>query len=173
MIRPLKQSDADAYVVLRRRSLTESPLCFAASPEDDFAGAQLRPEWNVFGAFHRDDRGDTLAGIVGLLRDAKLKSPHKVHVWGMYVAPEHRGRGYGKQLLEAAVAHARSLPGIDWISLTVTDAAPAARKLYEQAGFELWGTHPDALRHEGRSVSDCHMLLRIQRAEGRGQRAED
>jgi ribosomal protein S18 acetylase RimI-like enzyme len=157
MIRALTSTDNGAYVKLRRRSLTESPLCFAASPDDDFAGTQLRPEWTVFGAFD----GDTLAGMVGLLRDAKLKSAHKVHVWGMYVAPEHRGRGFGKALLEAAISHTRTLPGVAAVSLTVTDAAPEARRLYERAGFTLWGTQPDALRHDGRAVDDHHMLLRL------------
>lgn len=157
MIRILTESDDSAYVALRRRSLTESPLSFAASPEDDFAGSNLRPEWIVLGAF----AGDTLAGLVGLLRDAKVKSAHKVHVWGMYVAPEHRGQGLGRGLLEAAIHHARSLPGATWISLTVTDAAPGARRLYEQAGFEVWGTQPDALRHDGRTVADHHMMLAL------------
>lgn len=156
MIRLLKETDRSAYAQLRRRALTEAPLSFAASLEDDFA-AEWRTEWTVFGAF----AGETLAGMAGLLPDAKRKSAHKAHLWGMYVAPEYRGCGLGKGLLEAAVAHARTLPGVTLVSLTVTDAAPQARRLYEQAGFQLWGTHPEALRHEARSVADHHMLLRL------------
>jgi len=41
----------------------------------------------------------------------------------------------------------------------VTERAPEARRLYERAGFELWGTEPDALRHAGESVTEYHLAL--------------
>ncbi len=39
MIRELRDGDVDAYAELRRESLLESPLAFASSPQDDFAGS--------------------------------------------------------------------------------------------------------------------------------------
>ena len=36
-----------------------------------------------------------------------------------------------------------------------------ARRLYERAGFEIWGTEPEALRHDGQSVAEHHMALHI------------
>ena len=41
------------------------------------------------------------------------------------------------------------------------EAAPEAGRLYERAGFERWGTEPNALQHDGRSVAEHHMLLRL------------
>ena len=162
MIRPLEERDAEVFVALRRRALTDSPLVFAASLEDDFVaspqavrdGIARAPDWIIFGAF---DTG--LAGAVGVMRDRHRKMSHKVHVWGMYVVPEKRRRGIASALLAAALDHARALPGISAIHLGVTSAGDDARRLYERAGFRIWGTQPDALRAGDESVSEYHMVL--------------
>lgn len=168
-VRALREEDAEAYVELRQEALREAPLAFAASPESDFVGspeavrAQLRraPEWAILGAFE-DERLGRLIGAVGLFRDRHPKSAHKAHLWGMYVTPGHRRQGIAAELLDAAIRHARSLPGLARVSLSVTAAAPGARRLYERAGFEVWGTEPDALRHDGKSVAEHHMALRLE-----------
>lgn len=157
MIRVLDEHDLAAYAALRRESLLESPLAFGASPETDVAGTQIGGNVTVFGAF----AGDELAGAAGLLRGRHAKSAHLVSLWGMYVSPRHRGTGLGRALLDACLGHARAVKGIEAIQLSVTDAATAARRLYERAGFVTWGIQPDALRHGGRSVSEHHMLLRL------------
>ena len=82
-----------------------------------------------------------------------------MQLWGMYVTPEHRHRGFAAQLLDAAIAHARTLTGVGWIDLTVTSAADAACRLYQRAGFTRWGTAADALRCDGVAVDEHHMAL--------------
>lgn len=155
MIRRLREEDLEAYVTLRRASLLDTPLAFAASPESDFVSTvDAARQALIFGAFD----GDAIVGCVGLIRDRHPKAAHKAHVWGMYVAPSHRGRGVGRALLEFAIAHARSL-GVEWLHLGVTDAANEARRLYERAGFVAWGREPDALRHAGVSVDEQRMAL--------------
>jgi RimJ/RimL family protein N-acetyltransferase len=168
MIRQLGEHDAEAYAALRRTALVESPLAFGASPEDDFVStaeavrAQLRgaPEWVILGAFSPAPPVD-LVGAVGVVRDRHLKGRHKAHLWGMYVVPGHRRQGIAAELLQAALRHARCLPGVTWVHLGVSEAAPAARRLYERAGFEVWGTEPEALRHDGRVVIEHHMARRV------------
>lgn len=164
LIRPVGASDLEAYAALRRQSLLELPLAFSASPETDVA-MQLgaAPDWMLFGAFAPE-----LAGAVGLMRGRHPKAAHKLHLWGMYVAPSHRRRGLGAKLLEAAIAHARSMKDVEWIQLGVTDAAADARRLYERMGFVSWGSEPDALRFEGRSVAQEHMALRVAAGSGTG-----
>ncbi len=165
MIRALQDPDAEAYVELRGAALRESPLSFASSPDDDFisspeaAREQFRraPESVIFGAFR-----PSLVGTIGLYRDRHLKSSHKAHIWGMYVDPTLRRQGVGRELLEAALGHARALPGVAWIHLSVSSTAHDARKLYERVGFQLWGTEPDALRYDGRTVEEVHMDLRLE-----------
>ena len=164
MIRPLCEKDVDPYIALRQRALRENPLAFSSSAENDFAssresllpGLQRAPEWMLFGTFD-----PVLAGSVGLMRARHAKAAHRMQVWGMYVAPEHRSRGLGGQLLEAAIAHARALQDVEWIDLSVTSVADAARRLYERAGFVSWGTSVDALRCEGHVADERHMALRL------------
>ena len=55
-------------------------------------------------------------------------------IWGMWVAPAFRRRGYGEQLLAAGLAWARDL-GLESISLDVFPANTAAVALYQAAGF--------------------------------------
>jgi len=165
MIRALGEEDFDAYIALRQQALRECPLSFSASAEDDFASSHdslrqqlaLAPDWVIFGAF---DRG-ALAGSVGLFRQRRVKTAHRAQIWGMYVAPAYREHGFGARLLDAAIARARALPGIAWIDLDVTTAASAARRPYERAGFQVWGTRRDALRLEGHAVEEHHMSLQI------------
>jgi RimJ/RimL family protein N-acetyltransferase len=57
---------------------------------------------------------------------------------GMFVAPEWRGRGVGRTLLEACVAWARAA-GAHKIALQVWPHNVAARRLYESFGFEQEG----------------------------------
>ena len=164
MIRKLRAEDAEAYVELRRQALQDAPGAFAASAEDDLVATaeavreQLRraPESVLIGAFQ-----ERLVGMVGLYRDRHVKSAHKAHLWGMYVAPAVRGQGIGSLLLAAALDHARALPGVSWVHLSVSSAAPAAQRLYERAGFRVWGSEPDALRHGGETLVDHHMALRL------------
>jgi ribosomal protein S18 acetylase RimI-like enzyme len=110
----------------------------------------------VLGAFEPE-----LIGAVGLYRDPHLKASYKVHIWGMYVAPAYRSQGIARGLLDAAIAHAAKLSGVEWIHLGVSSAAPAARRLYESAGFEEWGAEPDALRHAGQSAVEYHLARRL------------
>lgn len=167
-IRCLVEDDAEAYTALRREMLLDAPLSFAASPEDDVAGSveavrrQIRaaPDSVIFGGFQPQ-----LVGAVGLYRDRHVKASHKAHVWGMYVKRDWRRRGLAAALLEAVLAHARALPGVDWVHIGVSSSAPAARRLYERLGFRAWGEEPEAARHEGESAVEIHMALRLRAAE--------
>jgi RimJ/RimL family protein N-acetyltransferase len=143
-IRALQDRDVEAYVKLRREALVDSPLAFVASPSDDLFSSpetvreELRraPEAIIIGAFRPH-----LIGAVGLHRDRLLKSAHKVHLWGMYVTPNHRRQGVASSgLLDAVLRNAAAMPGVSWVHLKVSAATPGARRLYERAGFHVWGT---------------------------------
>jgi ribosomal protein S18 acetylase RimI-like enzyme len=167
MIRQLQEDDAQPYADLRREALLDSPLAFTASPKDDLAASvenvreQLRRAADsvIIGAFRED-----LVGAVGLYRDHHVKTAHKAHLWGMYVTPDHRRQGLGADLLDAALQHARSLTGVAWVQLCVSSAAPEAQRLYERAGFQVWGVEPDAVRHEDQAVVEYHMALQLEKA---------
>ncbi len=163
-IRRLDPEDAESLVALRREALESHPLAFGASIDDDralsleFVRTSLAdPDQAVFGGFD----GEKLIGMVGVLRATRVKIHHKAHLWGMYVSPHVRARGIGRALLEAAIGQARAWPGVEQLHLGVTDAAVAARKLYEAAGFRIWGREPRALQWEGRFVDEFHLVLDV------------
>ena len=96
----------------------------------------------VLGAF--DEEG--LAGIVGLAFEPREKAWHKVTLFGMYVSARARQRGLGAQLVQAALAEAKSHPKLRLIQLTVTAGNDAAFNLYQRCGFVQFGLEPMAVR---------------------------
>jgi len=160
--RRLQAADATAFVALRRVALETEPLAFGASAEDDVglvlesARAFLGDHEGQAVFWHFD--GADLVGAVGLLRASKVKQRHKATIWGMYVHPRARKKGVAQALLDAAIQHARGW-GLDQVLLSVSEAAPAAKRLYERAGFRAWGQEPRALLWEGRFVDEHHLVL--------------
>lgn len=162
-IRPLAAAEAEAFVDLRREALEAAPLAFGASVDDDrglsveFMRESLaNPDAaTVLGAFE----GDRLLGIAGVGRYPKIKQRHRAVIWGMYVSPAGRGLGTGRALLDSAVERARSWSGVLQVHLSVTDAAPEARRLYESYGFVEWGAEPRALGRDGQFVTEYHLVL--------------
>lgn len=173
-IRRLRAEDGAALVALRREALESEPLAFGASVEDD-RGLSLEfvrtvladdQEQAVFGSFE----GADLTGMVGLFRASRVKQRHKAGIWGMYVAPRARSKGVGRALLEAVIQHARSW-GLEQVQLSVTDAAPTAKRLYETAGFRPWGREPRSLQWKGRFVDEHHLVLELRDPATRGERS--
>lgn len=162
-IRRLTAEDIDASIALRKAMLADAPGSFGSSPAQDRGSdpAHVRehlsgwPGQATFGAF-----APGLVGSVGLRREVREKEQHKAFIWGMFVAPEYRRQGVGRQLMQSAIEHAGTLGGVERVHLSVTDAAPGALKLYKSLGFVVWGTETDALRlADGRSYDEHHMTL--------------
>ena len=165
-IRFLDSGDLTAYRDLRLAALQESPTAFGSShieeaelPLTEFA-ARLRPpdkpDNGIFGAFV-DDKG--LVGILGFAREYRVKRAHIASVWGMYVSPEFRGRGFGAALVDEAIAHARRLGSVRQIVLSVTASNVAAGALYRSRGFERIGLERDALCIDGKYFDEEQMAL--------------
>ena len=166
-IRLLTPDDAEAFFRIRRAALENAPMAFGSTPENNGVSSVALarellgrgPDSVVIGAF-----ADMLVGSIGMNRQGSVKRAHKITVWGMYVVPQAQQRGTGRALLEAGIAHAEALRGVGQIHLGVSEAAGAARRLYERCGFTIWGTEPDALRHDGESAAVHHMVLKLKPA---------
>jgi ribosomal protein S18 acetylase RimI-like enzyme len=111
----------------------------------------------VFGAFV----SDRLAGFLAFVRPKRPKLLHGAELHGMYVSPEFRRRGLGGALVDAALAHARSLAGVRQLKLAVNATNLAARSLYRSRGFMLFGLEPDALCVDGRYYDEEFYFLRL------------
>jgi GNAT superfamily N-acetyltransferase len=64
--------------------------------------------------------------MVRFRRERGPKCVHKAVLWGMFVRPEHRGRGIGRRLLEGLLALARAVSGLEQIKLTVNPVQESA-----------------------------------------------
>ena len=61
-------------------------------------------------------------------------------------------------LVQALLAHARSLPELQQLDLTVTEGNPMAQALYERCGFSVWGVMPRAVKVDGCLFAKVHMV---------------
>jgi GNAT superfamily N-acetyltransferase len=87
--------------------------------------------------------GDPPHGIAVLrFRPAIWSAGLECYLAELYVAPDRRGQGDGRALLDAALALARA-EGADTIDLGTSEDDTAARALYESAGFTNREGRPD------------------------------
>lgn len=70
------------------------------------------------------------------------------------------GRGVGRSLLRALIAHAESLPGIEQLNLTVVDGNLGAIHLYQSEGFVSFGREERALIVDGEALTELTMVRR-------------
>jgi GNAT superfamily N-acetyltransferase len=111
----------------------------------------------VWGAFLQG----ALVGAAGLSVERREKTRHKATLFGMYVAPDARSRGMGRQLVEAVIREATALDGVEVLQLTVTDGNESARRLYASCGFEPFGAEPMAMRTAEGYVAKVHLWRRV------------
>jgi RimJ/RimL family protein N-acetyltransferase len=157
-IRPLGSADAAAYRDLRLAALRDTPEAFGSSFERENAEplAWFRNRLansQVFGA----TRLSELLGIAGFARREHDKEKHKGLLWGMYVRPDARKGGIGRQLVEAVINYARSQ--VEVIQLSVVSGNERARRLYSSLGFVEYGVEKKSLKQRGRYYDEILMAL--------------
>jgi ribosomal protein S18 acetylase RimI-like enzyme len=163
-IRVLSEADVDAFWRLRLDALKNEPASFGATFEESVDKTlaevvkQLKATEDSFvmGAF-----APHLVGMVGLYRRNGLKLRHKGNIWGMYVAPEGRGKGIGRALIQALVAHVVSLSSYEQLVLTVVTTNEVARRLYLSLGFKTYGTETAALKLGNLYLDEELMALQL------------
>ena len=76
--------------------------------------------------------------LVGYLLHAVNARDKTTFIYDFYVMPDHRGKGYGRQAIEALESQLSSL-GVHEIKLRVAYKNQRALKLYQEAGFRITG----------------------------------
>ncbi|MFC6285675.1 GNAT family N-acetyltransferase [Nocardioides sp. GCM10027113] len=132
----LAADDWTAFRRIRLRALADAPDAFGATVAQ--AAAQPDETWQ--------ERAAGPGRILLALEDGEPlamggayapEGAHEAMIWGMWTAPEARGRGHAQRILAELVAWCRER-GLD-VLLHVTDGNDAARRLYRRHGFEPVG----------------------------------
>jgi ribosomal protein S18 acetylase RimI-like enzyme len=147
-VRTFQSSEWPLYRALRLRALRESPDAFSTLHAE--AAARSDSEWRdrMAAMSSRHDLpllaevGGNPAGIVWARIDPS--TPRSAQLYQMWVAPECRGLGIGRKLLETAIEWATA-NGARSMALGVTVGNSPARRLYDGAGFVPIGA-PEPLR---------------------------
>lgn len=161
-IREVEPAEAQAYQRLRLAALRELPSAFCSTYAEEadtpiaIVAERLAANANrcVLGAWCDTE----LVGMLGLQREQLQKLAHKAFIWGVYVAPQVRQRGVGRQLMERALARASTMRGLLQINLGVNAGNAAAIALYEAAGFTSFGLERGFMLIDGELHDELHMV---------------
>ncbi len=148
-VRRIEPSEWRSYRELRLRALQDAPDAFGStygleqSKPDHFWADRL----SAAAASGQDAPlfamdGDRICGLAWCKRDPD--DPQRANLFQMWVAPESRGLGAGRQLLLAALDWAQAV-GARRVRLGVTVGDSPATRLYLANGFVRLGA-PEPLR---------------------------
>jgi ribosomal protein S18 acetylase RimI-like enzyme len=130
--RQAQTADWEALRQLRLRALADAPDAFASTLEAEVAFPdevwRQRAEGGPASATFIAREGGVDVGLVRVFAEPDV--PGRMHLVSMWVDPGYRRRGVARALVAQAVRRARE------VSLWVADHNTAARRLYEQLGFQ-------------------------------------
>jgi RimJ/RimL family protein N-acetyltransferase len=157
-VRRLTSEDAAAYREIRLAGLSDCPEAFGSTFEREsveplawFRGRLGKGP--VFGAFRLSE----LVGTAGFAQRDGEKEKHKGLLWGMYVRPDARNAGIGRQLIDAVIDYARQ--HVELIQLSVVSDNERARRLYAGLGFVEYGVEKNSLKQRGHYYDEILMAL--------------
>ena len=161
-IRQLTIDDAAKMRDLRLLGLKTDPHAFGAAYETEskqpLTFFEKRCEDTdtqvMLGAFMENK----LVALTSIVREIGLKTRYYAGIYAVYTHVDFRGIGISSALLKAAIDHAKTWQGVEFIKLSVTSTNITAFRIYQQAGFKQVGTLPRALR-EGDQYYDEHLLV--------------
>jgi len=98
--------------------------------------------------------------IVGLAQVGKEKTEAESHVasFGIGLIKEARGRGIGKELLNAVIAEAKKVLRVKIVTLTVFAVNKRAVNLYRSCGFQKTETLKGGIKHYGKFFDRDRMV---------------
>ena len=150
-VRRLGADEADLLRALRLRALGDAPMAFGSTlAREETYGPEQWERWAAASATGEQQAifiAEPACGMAsGVIDD---EDPALAHLYAMWVAPEARGSGAGRALLDAVVAWATDR-GAERLVTSVTDGNATAAALYAGAGFADTGRreplgHSDAV----------------------------
>ena len=154
----LTTDDVDIFQRMRLRAIKDDPEAFLESYEE----IAEKPTWYFKRYF---DNGwiagvfmdGHLKGICGLYRHKGVLIAHKGTVWGVFVATEARGHGFGKQMITLLCNKAKEA-GIEQVLLSTNVENTVTVGLYESLGFVAYGVEKHMIKIEDRYIDEVMMI---------------
>lgn len=155
-IRIAVPDDAVSLRALRLEALASHPEVFAA----DYAAvaAESVERWVERIAGYAQDNegtmsvasaGDSLIGMMGLVRGHWPKTRHCGTLWGgLYVKADWRGLHVAEALIRECTGWAQA-QGLLVMKLGVVTTNTSAIRCYERCGFAVYGTDPKVIYYKG------------------------
>ncbi|MEU6664752.1 GNAT family N-acetyltransferase [Streptomyces sp. NPDC046727] len=105
------------------------------------------------------DEAGQVAATAFLTQNSHRLMLHWLWLYTVMVHPRHQGKGYGRDLLDAAADAARGIEGVDAIRLTCR-GGHGLERFYASCGYKEVGRVPDAIRvAPGDDRDEIFMLL--------------
>lgn len=156
-IKQLQEQDWALWKAIRLDALQLHPEAFGSSyeeeslwPSESFKEKLIKSD--IFGVFIKDN----LVGVAGFFIYDPQKLRHRGMLFTIYVKAEHRNQGIAGQLLATVIHHARSR--VIQLLCSVNTGNEKAIKLYQNHGFQIFGTEPRALKI-GETFQDLHLMV--------------
>jgi ribosomal protein S18 acetylase RimI-like enzyme len=145
---PVARTLLDAYFDERAAGFPAGPAAYRRAMPD---AKQFSPPFGVF-LVMEDDGRQVGCGATRLLGDSDVGVCFEIkHLW---VSPEHRGRGLGRELLSELERRAKGF-GARVIVLDTNASLGAAQGLYQSAGYQeipAYNDNPNATHWFGKRV---------------------
>jgi GNAT superfamily N-acetyltransferase len=140
-VRPFEEGEWRLFRELRLRAVADSPDSFRETlgetrdtTDEQWADLVSATVAHPRGLLLVAEQGEAGVGMAF----ARVDEDRLLHIGAMWVAPEMRGRGAGRLLLDATITWG-SAGGAGQAGLWVTEGNTAAAALYTSAGFEYTG----------------------------------
>jgi ribosomal protein S18 acetylase RimI-like enzyme len=161
-VRRVRLGDAEALYEVRLRSLATDPTAFLTTRDQEAARgldvwkerAERAAHGGIAATFLAWD-GDAAVGLVVANPSVEAGT---TELLGMWVAPEARRDGVGRELVEAALAWAAE-SGYAHAVLDVARGNEGAPEFYEALGFEFTGEESEPLGERGVVVRSMRRRL--------------
>lgn len=156
--RVLTEEDVHTFREIRLEAIKKHPEAFLGAYKVEsqepieFFLQHLRTD-KVVGCF----KEDKLLGIVGYyIITPEGKRAHSAKIWGFYIRPDYRGRGFAKKLFRELLDEAEKVA--EKVLLKVYAKNKSAIKLYRSLGFQEYGLEKKSLKIDGKYYDDLLMV---------------
>lgn len=161
VVRPAQAHEWRRYRALRLAALRDAPDAFGSTYAEEAARPEAVWRERFLSAVSSDQHCLLFAAPEGRpcgVVWCKQTTQACADLYQMWVAPEARGQGYGRQLLHAAADWARA-QGVRQMRLSVSGGNHAARALYHAFGFRPSGERAPLRPGSARWVDDLLLTL--------------